>query len=88
MMLTAGRNRTGLTDTQVQYCLEVWAVLRGDVPISLDISEARQNSSRTRFNEDQNKVFLGADAFPGDAADANSRMSTLACLAHEFAHVE
>ena len=88
MMLAAGRNQAGLTDTQIEYCLEVWEILRGDLPISLDISEARQNFSRTRFNEDQNKVFLGADAFPGDGVDANSRMSTLACLAHELAHVE
>jgi hypothetical protein len=88
MMLAAGRNQAGLTDTQIEYCVEVWAILRGDTWIALDISEARQNFSRTRFNEDQNKVFLGADAFPGDGVDANSRMSTLACLAHEFAHAE
>src|SRR5918999_852662 len=72
MMLAAGRNQAGLTDRQ----------------IALDVSEARQNFSRTRFNEDQNKVFLGADAFPGEGVDANSRMSTLACLAHELAHAE
>ena len=88
MMLAAGRNQAGLTDTQIEYCVEVWEILRGDIPIALNISEARQNLSRTRFNEDQNKVFLGADAFPGGSVDANSRMSTLACLAHEFAHVE
>lgn len=88
MMLTAGRNRAGLTDTQIEYCVEVWTLLCGDVAIALDISEARQNSSRTRFNENQNKVFLGADAIPGNGVDANSRMSTLACLAHELAHVE
>src|SRR5581483_9477018 len=88
MMLAAGRNQAGLTDTQIEYCLEVWEILRGDIPITLDIAEAQQNFSRTRFNEDQNKVFLGADAFPGGGVDANSRMSTLACLAHEFAHVE
>jgi hypothetical protein len=88
MMLAAGRNQTGLTDTQIEYCLEVWAALRADAQIMLDISEARQNFSRTRFNEAQNKVFLGADAFPGEGVDANSRMSTLACLAHELAHAE
>lgn len=87
MMLTAGRNQAGLTDTQIEYCLEVWEILRGDIPIA-NIPEARQHFSRTRFNEDQNKVFLGADAFPGDGVDANSRMSTLACLAHALAHVE
>jgi hypothetical protein len=33
-------------------------------------------------------VYLGADALPGDGIDANARLSTLACLAHELAHVE
>jgi hypothetical protein len=33
-------------------------------------------------------VFLGADALPGDGVDANARLSTLACLAHELAHAE
>ncbi len=87
-MLTAGRNQTGLTEKQIEYCLEAWAVLCADMPIELDTSEAMQNFSRTRFNEEQRKVFLGADALPGEGVDANSRMSTLACLAHEFAHVE
>ena len=43
---------------------------------------------RARFNEDQNKVFPGANALSGKGVDANSRMSTLACLAHELAHAE
>ncbi len=88
MMLTAGRNQAGLTDTQIEYCVEVWEILRAGQPIRLDVSEARQNFSRTRFNEGQNTVMLGADAFPGAGVDANSRMSTLACLAHELAHAE
>ncbi|NOT58317.1 MAG: hypothetical protein HOP18_27250 [Deltaproteobacteria bacterium] len=88
MMLTAGRNQAGLTDTQIEYCVEVWEILRAGQPIRLDVSEARQNFSCTRFNEGQNTVMLGADAFPGAGVDANSRMSTLACLAHELAHAE
>jgi len=88
MMLAAGRNQSGLTGQQVEYCVEAWAVLCADLPVELDISEAAQNFSRTRFNEEQNKVFLGADAFPGPGTDANSRMSTLARLAHELAHAE
>ena len=28
------------------------------------------------------------DALPGDGVDANARLSTLACLAHELAHAE
>jgi hypothetical protein len=30
---------------------------------------------------------LGADAYPGMGQSANSRMSVLACLAHELAHM-
>lgn len=33
-------------------------------------------------------MVLGADAYPGAGRTANSRMSPLACLAHELAHVE
>ena len=88
MMLAAGRNQAGLTDKQIEYCVEVWEVLCADRQIVLNVSEAGQNFSRTRFSEAQNKVFLGADAFPGEGVDANSRMSTLACLAHELAHAE
>jgi hypothetical protein len=87
-MLTAGRNQIGLTERQIEYCLEVWAVLCTDSSFALDTSEARQHSSRTHFNEEQNKVFLGSDALPGEGVNATSRMSILACLAHELAHAE
>jgi hypothetical protein len=87
-MLAAGRNQSGLTEQQIEYCLEAWAVLCADFPVELDVSETAQNFSRTRFNEEQNKVFLGADAFSGKGVDANSRMSALARLAHELAHAE
>ncbi len=40
------------------------------------------------FSEDRNAVYLGADVYPGENVDANSRMSMLACLAHELAHAE
>jgi hypothetical protein len=72
----------------VAICVEVWAALCADQPIALNTSEAVQYASRTRFNEAQNTVFLGADALPGAGVDANARLSTLACLAHEFAHAE
>lgn len=87
-MLAAGRNQTGLSEQQIEYCLEVWVALGADQSVELDVSEARQDFSRTRFNEGQNKVFLGADAFAGKGVDANSRMSTFACLTHELAHAE
>jgi hypothetical protein len=88
MMFTAGRNQIGLTEKQIAYCMEAWVVLCADRPIAFDTSEAVQYASRTRFNEAQNTVFLGADAVPGDGVDANVRLSTLACLAHELAHAE
>ena len=88
MRFTAGRNQIGLTERQIAYCVEVWAVLCADRPIAFETSEAVQYASRTRFDEVQNTVFLGADALPGDGVDANARLSTLACLAHELAHAE
>jgi hypothetical protein len=88
MGFTVGRNQQGLTRKQIAYCVEVWAALCADQPIAFNTSEAVQYASRTRFNEDQNTVYLGADALPGDGVDANARLSTLACLAHEFAHAE
>ena len=50
MMLAAGRNQAGLIDKQIEYCVEVWEVLCADRQIVLDVSEAGQNFSRTRFN--------------------------------------
>jgi len=88
MMLTSGRNKIGLTARQIAYCVEAWAVLSADNPIALNAAEASKHASRTRFNEGQNTVFLGADALPGNGVDANARLSTLACLAHELAHAE
>ena len=78
----------GLTEKQIAYCVEAWVALCADQPIAFNTSEAVQYASRTRFNEAQNTVFLGTDALPGDGVDANARLSTLACLAHEFAHAE
>ncbi len=60
-----------------------------DVTIQLDTSQAHISGSKTKFNEDMNGVVLGADAFPGsNAIDPNSRLSLLACLAHELSHAE
>jgi hypothetical protein len=87
-MRSAGRNQAALTERQIAYCLAVWRALCAGRPIELDVTEAARHSSRTRFVEERFKVILGADAFPGRGVDANSRMSTLACLAHELAHAE
>ncbi|AFW93718.1 hypothetical protein VB638_11955 [Dolichospermum sp. UHCC 0684] len=82
------RNRNGLTDRQIEYCIEAWQVLCGDEDRILITDEANINSSRTRFVEDRNVVDLGADAYPGNNSSANSRMSVLACLAHELSHMQ
>jgi hypothetical protein len=82
------RNRNGLTDRQIEYCIEAWQVLCGDEDRILITAEANINSSRTRFVEDRNVVYLGADAYPGNNSSANSRMSVLACLAHELSHMQ
>ncbi|MFN7413959.1 MAG: hypothetical protein ACK5RT_08635 [Dolichospermum sp.] len=82
------RNRNGLTDRPIEYCIEAWQVLCGDEDRILITDEANINSSRTRFVEDRNVVYLGADAYPGNNSSANSRMSVLACLAHELSHMQ
>ncbi len=33
-------------------------------------------------------MLLGADVYPGNGVDANSRLSLLTCLAHELAHAQ
>jgi hypothetical protein len=87
-MILAGRNQVGLTEEEIERCLLAWKLLCGEKERELVIDEAHQHSSRTRFNETSGKVHLGADVKPGIGTQANSRMSELACLAHELAHAE
>jgi hypothetical protein len=87
-MILAGRNQVGLTDEEIERCLLAWKILCGAKERELVIDEAHRHSSRTRFNETSGKVHLGADVKPGRGMEANSRMSVLACLAHELAHAE
>jgi hypothetical protein len=87
-MLLAGRNKIGLTEAEIDYCLRVWEVLCGGRERPLDISGAHRHNSRTRFEENTNTVYLGADVRPSGGITANARMSILACLAHELAHAE
>jgi hypothetical protein len=81
------RNRVGLTDRQIEYCALAWQVLCGDEVRILITDEAIRDGSRTRFVEDRNVVYLGADAYPVNGVSANSRMSPLTCLAHELSHM-
>lgn len=84
------RNEEGLSRAQIQNCTEAWAALGGDSTCALDVSVAAQSGSRTAFYEESNVVVLGADAYPARSASvgetARSRLSVLACLAHELAH--
>lgn len=59
--------------------------------VKLNVSEAHNSGSKTRFIESENLVMLGADAFPSPSLVincANSTMSLLACLCHELAHAQ
>ena len=86
--MLGARNRAGLTDGQVRRCVDVWRLVCGSARCDLDTSQADRHGSGTYFDESRGLVVLGADAYPGVGLGANSRMSPLACLAHEFAHWE
>ena len=82
------RNQTGLDGVQINYCRQAWEFLCGNGLRPLDTSEAGKYGSRTRFHQETGLIILGADAYPGVGMSANSRLSVLACLAHEIAHAE
>ena len=82
------RNERGLTDHEIEFCVLAWRVLCGKNQRPLILDEATIDHSLTRFSEDLNVVYLGANAYPGEGFSANSRMSVLACLAHELSHAE
>ncbi|WP_295449682.1 hypothetical protein [uncultured Thiodictyon sp.] len=64
-------------------------ITEGGLTVPLDLSRAASGFTMTGYSEAHRKVFLGANAYPGsNAVEANARMSVLACLAHEYAHVE
>jgi hypothetical protein len=84
--MLGARNSIGLTASQIESCLAAWEFLCGDNPRPIDVSEATRHWSRTRLDETRGLVILGADAYGGSGSSANSRMSLLACLAHELAH--
>lgn len=85
--MLGARNHVGLTDEQILRCRTIWEFLCGRFYVELDWSEAGDHGSRTRYDERRRKVILGADAYPGSGTSANSRLSVLACLAHELAHL-
>lgn len=87
LRMLGARNRIGLTDHEIEHCLLTWRFLCGRFKRELDPSEASRHGSRTRYDERRRVVILGADAYPGTGQSANSRMSVLACLAHELAHM-
>ncbi len=88
MLIKGKRGTKGLIGQQIDQCKIIWEVLGGENLCLLDCSEATTHGSKTRFNQTENKVILGADVIPGSSLDSRSRMSEMACLAHEMAHVE
>ncbi|RYG48919.1 hypothetical protein EON79_03020 [bacterium] len=88
MAVGGGRNRSGLTDRQIQHCTLFWELIGGSDVCTLDVSQAHIPDSKTAFYESTNTVVLGSDAYPGLGMDARSRMPMPSCLAHEFAHAE
>lgn len=87
-MILAGRNQSGLSKREIEYCLKAWEVLCGKKRRQLVTLAASRHSSRTHFSESDGLIHLGADVKPGVGIEPNSRMSILACLAHELAHAE
>jgi len=88
MLLKGRRGTKGLDDHRINHCKLIWEALGGSSICPLDCSEAKLHGSKTRFSQKKNIVFLGADVVPGLSADPRSRMSEMACLAHEMAHAE
>jgi hypothetical protein len=84
------RNTGPLRPEQVEYCQMAWALItNGGLAVPLDVSRASSGFTTTRYGERDRTVYLGANAYPNVmAVDANSRLSVLACLAHEYAHAE
>lgn len=86
--MLSSRNQEGLTEREIERCEQIWEVLGGNERCPLDASQAAASGSRTRFNQTQDVVFLGTDVMPGRGVEARSRMSEMACLAHELAHAQ
>lgn len=87
-MLSSSRNQRSLSRRKIAICEAIWELLGGNEVCPLDIREASEHGSRTRYNQTANVVYLGADVEPGIGTEARVRMSELACLAHELAHAE
>src|SRR6266852_6087784 len=85
-MSIEGRNKEGLSEHQIQMCIDAWEILCGEDLVELDVSRAHLYQSKTKWDEVSQKVFLGANVLSGVGLKANYRLSMLACLAHELAH--
>jgi hypothetical protein len=83
------RNTRALEPDQIDYARLAWEALGAPAAL-LDASEAHGPQTKTRYSEVRRVVILGANVYPAQGAVMTvlSRMSVLACLAHEFAHLE
>ena len=79
------RNRSPISDDEAEKIRDYWSALGGD-PARLVINH--QAESRTYFSDEDRKVHIGADVFPGHGADPNTIMSWQASLTHEYQHLQ
>jgi hypothetical protein len=86
--MLGSRNKVGLSAREIENCVAAWRIICNEQQRLLDISEADAYASRTRYNQARGVVILGADAYSGLGSTANSRLSLVACLAHELAHAQ
>ena len=84
------RNHLGLSEREVEHCRLAWTVLTSTVglEVELEVTASTRHYSETVFRESDGKVHLGANVLPGAGTSAIERLSVLACLAHEMAHVD
>jgi len=88
--LWIGRNLDALDRRQIENCEHIWSVLlqSEEIFVQLDVSRAGRVGTMTGFNEQETKVYLGANVYEGPGFSANARLSAMACLAHELAHAQ
>jgi len=79
--MACGRNRSSIARRPGQCCVETNLY-------NLTLLRRHRTAPGRVSTSIAISLILGADAYAGEGVDANSRMSTLACLAHELAHVE
>lgn len=84
------RNHQGLSERDLMRCCQAWTLLTASIGLEAELvtDGATRHYSETVFRESDGRVYLGANVLPGCGTSAIERLSVLACLAHELAHLE